>query len=131
MQMAEKEPFENGRLDHEENSHGFRLAGFSIHYPVTICMLLISFLVLGGVAAFKIPLDMLPEVNAPVVVVRIPYYNSTPDQVEETITKPVEEVLSTIPKIQRLTSYSNANDASVELRFNWGEDIELLRAEVR
>ncbi|RPI27942.1 MAG: efflux RND transporter permease subunit [Acidobacteria bacterium] len=127
--MAGNEENNNHVMD--EKGHGFRLAGFSIRYPVTICMILVSFLVLGGVSTFKIPLVMLPDVDAPFVMVRIPYFNSTPDQIEEEITKPLEEALSTIPNIQRLTSYSNPNDAFIQMQFDWGEDIELLRAEVR
>ncbi|RPJ83931.1 MAG: efflux RND transporter permease subunit, partial [Acidobacteria bacterium] len=127
--MADNENPNNHLI--EEKGHGFRLAGFSIRYPVTICMILVSCIVLGAVSAFKIPLVMLPDVDAPFVMVRVPYFNSTPDQVEETVTKPLEEALSTIPNIQRLTSYSNPNDAFIQMHFNWGEDIELLRAEVR
>ncbi|MFB3904391.1 MAG: efflux RND transporter permease subunit [Acidobacteriota bacterium] len=127
--MADNENQNNHLI--EEKGHGFRLAGFSIRYPVTICTIFVSFIVLGAVSAFKIPLVMLPDVDAPFVMVRVPYFNSTPDQVEETITKPLEEALSTIPNIQRLTSYSNPNDAFIQMHFNWGEDIELLRAEVR
>jgi len=127
--MAENENQSNHLI--EEKGHGFRLAGFSIRYPVTVCMILVSFILLGAVSAFKIPLVMLPDVDAPFVMVRVPYFNSTPDQVEETVTKPLEEALSTIPNIQRLTSYSNPNDAFIQMHFNWGEDIELLRAEVR
>jgi hydrophobic/amphiphilic exporter-1 (mainly G- bacteria), HAE1 family len=130
--MSEPEVLPNRNSNSSEmQGKGFRIAGFSIRYPVTICMILLSFIVLGVVSAFKIPLVMLPTVNAPVVMVRVPYFNSTPNQVEESITKPLEEVLSTIPRIQRLTSYSNPNDAFIRLQFNWGEDIELLRAEVR
>jgi hydrophobic/amphiphilic exporter-1 (mainly G- bacteria), HAE1 family len=130
--MSEPQELQNGKSTASgTQGKGFRIAGFSIRYPVTICMILLSFIVLGAVSAFKIPLVMLPDVNAPFVMVRVPYYNSTPDQVEETITKPLEEVLSTIPKIQRLTSYSNPNDAFIQMSFDWGEDIELLRAEVR
>ncbi|HXK62287.1 MAG TPA: efflux RND transporter permease subunit, partial [Acidobacteriota bacterium] len=127
--MTGNEEPNNQYLD--ERGQGFRLAGFSIRYPVTICMILISFLVLGGVSIFKIPLVMLPDVDAPFVMVRVPYFNATPDQIEEEITKPLEEALSTIPNIQRLTSYSNPNDAFIQMHFNWGEDIELRRAEVR
>ncbi len=110
---------------------GFRLSDFSIRYPVTICMVLISFLVLGLISTVKIPLLMLPEVNAPFIGVRVPYYNATPDQIEETITKPLEEALSTIPNIQRMASYSNPNDVYIQLYFGWGQDIEWLRSEVR
>lgn len=112
-------------------SGGFHLADFSIRYPVTICMLLVSFLVLGGISVTRIPLVMLPEVDAPFLLVRAPYPNATPHQVEERITKPLEEALSTIPYIQRINSFSHADGAFINLYFGWGQDVDWLRAEVR
>lgn len=113
------------------SSQGFRLADFAIHYPVTICMVLLSFLVLGGVSISKIPLVMLPEVDAPFMMVRVPYPNATPAQVEETITRPLEEVLSTLPSIQRITSFSNSDEAAIQLDFGFAVDADWLRSEVR
>ncbi|MDA2923143.1 efflux RND transporter permease subunit [Acidobacteria bacterium AH-259-L09] len=109
----------------------YRLSGFSIRYPVTICMLLVSFLLLGAVSIYKIPLVLFPSLNAPVVVVVVPYPNSTPGQVQDSITKPLEEVLSTIPHVDRITSRSSADEAVIELMFPWDQDIDLLRSEVR
>jgi hydrophobic/amphiphilic exporter-1 (mainly G- bacteria), HAE1 family len=115
----------------KQNEPGFRLSDFSIRYPVTICMIFLSFLALGGISISKIPLVMLPEVNAPFIVVNIPYYNATPEQVQETITRPIEEALSTIPNIERITSYSNPNNAYIQVYFGWGADMDWLRSEVR
>ena len=108
-----------------------RLAEFSIRYPVTICMILVSFLVLGGVSIQRIPLVLFPDINAPIIVVVVPYPNATPDQVLETITKPLEEALSTIPDISRIRSTASSSQAQIEMEFDWGLDLDFLRSEVR
>lgn len=112
-------------------SRGLRLAAFSIRFPVTIGMILIAFLVLGGVAVFKIPLVLFPSIDAPEIVVVVPYPNATPEQVLETITRPLEEALSTLPYVERIASWSRADQSVIQLTFPWGKDIAWLRAEAR
>ncbi|HEU0141219.1 MAG TPA: efflux RND transporter permease subunit [Bryobacteraceae bacterium] len=108
-----------------------RLSEFSIRHPVTTWMIFASFIVLGTVSATKIPLVMAPDIKFPFVGVHVPYPNATPEQIQETITKPVEEAVSTIPHIQLLRSRSSADEAWIDLNFEWGADMEWLRAEVR
>ena len=110
---------------------GLRLAEFSIRHPVTVCMVFTCFVVIGVISIFKIPLVMFPSLNAPFVAVQVPYPNATPQQVQETITKPIEEALATIPNVQRLNSRSGADSAWIDLNFDWNEDVDWLRANVR
>ena len=107
------------------------LPEFSIRHPVTVCMLLVCCLVLGGISLLKIPLILLPEVDFPQVEVYVPYPNASPEQVERTITKPLEEALATVPHVKSLNSNSQADGSYVELEFDWGLDIDVLRAEIR
>ena len=76
--------------------------------PITTAMLIISVLVVGGIALVKLPHDYLPKVDAPFIQVQIPYPNSNPSQIEREITKPVEEVLSTLASVKTLSSTSSA-----------------------
>lgn len=110
---------------------GTRISAFSIKYPVTVTMMLISFLVLGAVSVTKIPLVLFPDLSAPFLLVMVPYPNATPEQVQESIAKPLEEVLATIPNVKRITSNCNADSAQIVLEFDWGQDVEWLRADVR
>ncbi|MEJ2145467.1 MAG: efflux RND transporter permease subunit [Acidobacteriota bacterium] len=119
-----------GRND-QETGRAFRLSEFSIRYPVTICMILVSFLLLGIVSIFKIPLVLFPSINAPEIVVVVPYPNSTPEQIQESITRPLEEALSTLPYVERITSWSNADRAVVQMTFPWDKDVDILRSEAR
>jgi len=117
-----------------QNTHtsfGLRLAEFSMRHPVTVCMIFTCFVVLGIISVFKIPLVMIPAINMPFVQVYVPYPNATPAQTQESIAKPLEEALTTVPSVDRMTARSGDSSASVDLHFGWGVDVDWMRAEVR
>ncbi|MEK7799461.1 MAG: efflux RND transporter permease subunit, partial [Acidobacteriota bacterium] len=66
------------------------LPGLAIRRPVTTLMVLISIMVVGGIAMVRLPLAFLPNVDFPIIGITIPYPNSNPTQIEKYITKPVE-----------------------------------------
>src|SRR3981189_1073310 len=105
---------------------GLRLSQFSIEHPVTILMVFPSFMVLGAVSITLIPIVLTPDISFPFVSVNVPYPNSTPGQVLESIAKPVEEALSTIPKIQRLQSTSSDDGAWIGIGLDWGPAGDIL-----
>lgn len=103
------------------------LPRLAVRRPVTTAMLLISVLVLGGIAAFRLPLAYLPEVDVPFIGVEIPYLNSNPIQIEREIAKPVEEVLATLPGVKKLNSTSSTDGAQFFLEFDWGQELDIVR----
>lgn len=117
--------------DVEAARAGARMAGFSLRYPVTVCMVFIMLITSGVIATSRISLEMFPDVTFPFLMVLVPYNNSTPAQTQESITKPIEEVVATVPGVQRLTSSAGADYTRVEMLFNWGQDVEFLRNEIR
>lgn len=122
---------ENHEKEIEGAGVGVWLSQFSIDHPVTTIMIFVSFVVLGAVSITRIPVVLTPDVSFPFVSVNIPYLNSTPGQVLESIVKPVEEALSTIPNVQRIQSQSNENGGFVGLGLDWGQDVDMLLADVR
>ncbi len=107
------------------------LAGFSVRYPVTICAVFSLLLLVGLVSLFKIPLVLFPDLDLPFVMVQIPYPNATPAHVLQTITKPVEEAVSTVPGIQWMQSFSTSGRSGVQTFFDFEMDVQRLRGEVR
>jgi HAE1 family hydrophobic/amphiphilic exporter-1 len=107
------------------------LSRWSLRNPITAGMVLLCVVVLGALSAPRLPLAFLPEVDFPGLEIVIPYPNSLPAQVEEEITRPAEEALSTLSRVRRIQSYSSANAANLYIQFNWGEDIGPLRTEAR
>jgi len=106
------------------------LAGLSVRRPVTTLMMLVSLLVLGGLSFSRLPLAFLPDVDFPAVFINVPYPNSSPAQVEREIVKPLEEALATLSGIKRMRATASADDASIQLEFNWGESLDIVRMKV-
>ena len=106
------------------------LPTLAVRRPITTVMLLVSVVVLGGIAVSRLPLAYLPKVDFPSIQVEIPYPNSNPTQIEKEIAKPVEEVLSTLSGVKKLRSESSADSARVSMEFNWGQDLDIVRMQI-
>ncbi|KFN52341.1 hypothetical protein N790_00800 [Arenimonas malthae CC-JY-1] len=108
------------------------IAELSLRRPVTAIMFFVSMLVIGLIAAFRLPLEQFPELNAPFIAVELPYPGSTPQEVERSLVRPVEEALSTLQGIKNLNSLSRADGGSVWIEFSdWDRDVEVLASEAR
>lgn len=107
------------------------IARTALRRPVTTVMVFVSLAVVGGIAGRFLPLEFLPDMDFPGIQIRMPYPNSTPKEVEELITIPVEEVLGTMSGVKRMISDSDEDGAQIRLEFNWGEEtsIKALEAE--
>ncbi len=106
------------------------LPALSVRRPITTAMILASILLVGGIALFRLPLAWLPELDAPFIFIEIPYPNSHPQQVEREITRPVEEVLSTLSGVKKLNASSSPDGAQIEMEFSWGKDLDVVRMQV-
>ena len=107
------------------------LPRLAVYRPVTTFMLLLSMVVLGTISAARLPLAFLPNLDIPFVGVRVPYPNSNPTQVEKTIARPLEEAFATLPDVKRLRSYSDADGCNVQMEFDWGLELDVVRMLVR
>ncbi|MDT0626769.1 efflux RND transporter permease subunit [Alteromonas sp. W364] len=110
---------------------GAALASFAIRRPVTITMLFFSLLLLGLGASRLLPLEKFPGIDFPELFIQIPYEDATPAEIEKMITRPVEEALATMSGIKRLRSFSNENNAQINVRFDWNENIKAKGIEAR
>lgn len=110
---------------------GMSLAEISLRRPVTVMMFFLSLIVIGLIASQRLPLAFLPEIQAPFIFVDIPYPGSTPEEVERTIIRPVEEALSTLSGVKRMNSQARADGGFVFLEFSWNRDIEVVASEAR
>jgi HAE1 family hydrophobic/amphiphilic exporter-1 len=108
-----------------------KITDFSLRRPVMTLMIFLSFVVIGLISSRLLPLEFFPELDAPFVNINIPYPNSTPEEVEREITRPVEEVLATISDIKRMVSNSSENAANITLEFDWGIDTDVKAIETK
>ena len=107
------------------------LAELSLKRPVTAIMFFVSMVVIGLIAAFRLPLEQFPAIDAPFLFVQIPYPGSTPGEIERTITRPVEEALATLPGIKRMNSTSDGESAQIFIEFKWGESVGIKAVQAR
>jgi HAE1 family hydrophobic/amphiphilic exporter-1 len=107
------------------------LAELSLKRPVTAIMFFVSMVVIGLIAAFRLPLEQFPSIDAPFLFVQIPYPGSTPGEIERTITRPVEEALATLPGIKRMNSTSDGESAQIFIEFKWGQSVGIKAVQAR
>jgi HAE1 family hydrophobic/amphiphilic exporter-1 len=108
------------------------VAQLSIRRPVTTVMLFVSLFVVGVIAALRLPLEAFPEVSPPFIFVQMPYAGSTPEEVERTVVRPVEEALSTMSGIKRMDSEARADGGNIFLQFSdWERDVAIAASEAR
>ncbi len=104
----------------------------SIRRPVTTIMLFVSMVVIGVIAALKLPLEAEPEATIPFFFVSLPYAGSTPEEVERNVLRPVEEALATMPGLRSMNSRANADGAQIQVEFSdWDRDIAIAASEAR
>ena len=93
------------------------LPRLSVTRPVTVIMLLVAVLVVGSIAYTRIPLGLLPlGLEGQWIHVTVPYRNAGPEEVEQKITRPLEEALATVPRIDKLRTSSYGSNANANIR---------------
>lgn len=107
------------------------LAELSLKRPVTITMFFLSMMVIGLIAAVRLPLEKFPDIEFPFLFVDVPYPGSTPAEVERVLARPIEEALSTVPGIQRMQSTSRADGVQIFIQFKWGNSVAVKAVEAR
>ncbi len=103
----------------------------SIARPVAVSMFFIAVVFLGLLSFRRLPVDLLPDVAYPRLVVHTSYPEVGPAEVEHFITEPVERAVSTVPGIERVESFTREGLSLVFLRFAWGTDMDFAALNVR
>lgn len=108
-----------------------KIASFSVHRPVFITMTVLIALLLGIIALLRLPIDLMPDVTAPTISVATSYENAGAEEVEELITRPIEEAVSAVPGVDKVTSTSLEGNSQVRVSFNWGTDLDAAANDIR
>jgi HAE1 family hydrophobic/amphiphilic exporter-1 len=100
------------------------IAEFSLKRPITITMIFLSMVIVGLISSRLLPLEKWPEVKIPYVNVNVAYPSATPKEVEQNITRILEESLATIGDIEAINSQSNTNGSNVGIQFKSHADVD-------
>jgi HAE1 family hydrophobic/amphiphilic exporter-1 len=104
---------------------------FALRRPVTTLMTFVAVSLIGVIAMTLLPLELFPDIRFPGIAINIPYAGSTPEEVEQLITRPAEEALATLPGVKEMRSTSSENGAELIVFFEWGRDPAAVGFEVR
>lgn len=81
-----------------------KLTSFPVHRPVLTSVIYIIVIVIGMFSLWRLPIDLMPEIEYPRLTVGTSYGNAGPQEVEELITKPIESALAGVQGIEEITS---------------------------
>ncbi len=107
------------------------LSRTAIHRPIFTSMVTLIVLILGGVSLSRLPVDLMPDITMPTLSVRTTYENASPQEMEELITRPIEEAMSAVPGVDELTSTSAEGVSNVRVTFTWGTDLDVAANDMR
>ncbi len=105
--------------------------GFTVTRPVAVFMITTAFAVFGAVSYRRLSLNLMPNISYPSVTIRTEMTGAAPEDVERSVTEPVEEAVGVVGGLVQLTSVSRAGTSDVTLEFEWGTKIEAALQEVR
>jgi HAE1 family hydrophobic/amphiphilic exporter-1 len=107
------------------------LSLFSVRRPVFTIMATLIVIILGLVSLTRLPIDLMPDVTYPTLSISSSYENASPEEVEELITRPIEEAMSAVPGVEEVTSVSAEGTSRVRVGFTWGTDLDAAANDIR
>ncbi len=108
-----------------------KLIDFSIRRKVTIAMFTIGIILFGFVSLSRLNINLLPELSYPTLTVRTDFEGAAPAEVENLVSKPIEEALGVVKNVQQVRSISRSGQSDVTLEFAWGTDMDFASIDVR
>jgi HAE1 family hydrophobic/amphiphilic exporter-1 len=103
----------------------------AIERPITMFMLSAVVMLIGGLSLARLPVDLMPDVSFPSITVRVGYAGVGPLEMEELVTRPIEQALSAVAGLERLESTSSEGSARVTLNLAWGTDLNEAADDIR
>jgi HAE1 family hydrophobic/amphiphilic exporter-1 len=107
------------------------MSNYSVKKPITVLMGVLIIIVLGLFSITRLPLTLFPEVNLPFVVTITSYPGASPEDIESTVSDPLEAAVSTIGNFATVTSQSNENFAISFVTFQDGTNLDSVTVELR
>jgi len=107
-----------------------KIIDVSIRRKVTIAMFTVGVILFGMVSLSRLNVNLLPELSYPTLTVRTEFQGAAPVEVENLITKPVEEAVGVVKGVQQVRSISRAGQSDVVLEFAWGTDMSFANLDV-
>ncbi|WP_419146768.1 efflux RND transporter permease subunit [Pseudoalteromonas 'SMAR'] len=107
------------------------IARLAVKRPVTITMLVLAVMLFGMVGFSRLVVSLLPDLSYPTLTVRTENPGAAPAEIEQLISKPIEEAVGVVKGIRKLHSISKLGQSDLIIEFQWGTDMDLAIMELR
>ena len=107
------------------------IARLAVKRPVTITMLVLAVMLFGMVGFSRLVVSLLPDLSYPTLTVRTENPGAAPAEIEQLISKPIEEAVGVVKGIRKLHSISKPGQSDLVIEFQWGTDMDLAIMELR
>ncbi|MBT9283543.1 MAG: efflux RND transporter permease subunit [Hydrogenibacillus schlegelii] len=97
---------------------------FSVRRPVFITMVIVGMLLVGLFFLPKLPVDLFPKLDLPIAVVVTSYPGASPEEIENRITRPIENAVGTVSRVSKVESQSQTGSSLVLVHFEWGTNMD-------
>ncbi len=102
-----------------------------VNRPILTFIIFIIIITLGIVSLSRLSIDLMPEITFPTISVVTSYGNVGPQEMEELITRPIEEALAAVQRVEEITSTSTEGRSLVRVSFSWGTDLDVASNDIR
>ena len=103
----------------------------AVKRPVMTTLCFVTVIILGLFSLFKLPVDLYPDIDTNTIMVITMYPGASAEDIEQNVTKPLENTLNSVEHLKHITSQSRENTSVITLEFEYGYDIDVLTNDVR
>ncbi|MBN1653037.1 MAG: efflux RND transporter permease subunit [Deltaproteobacteria bacterium] len=107
------------------------LSSLSVRRAITFSMAYLMLVGFGLFCLMRLQLDLYPDISFPTVLVITNYTGASPEDVETLLTRPIESAVSSAKNAEEIRSTSKQGVSLVEVKFDWGMDMEQAETDVR
>ncbi|SDI61693.1 hydrophobic/amphiphilic exporter-1, HAE1 family [Halanaerobium congolense] len=108
-----------------------KISNLSVDRPVAITMIILVIVLIGGVALTMLPLELTSDIEMPFLMITTSYSGGSPEEVEELVTRPIEQSVATLDGLDTLSTTSREGFSWVMLRLNYGTDLTEAKNDLR
>jgi HAE1 family hydrophobic/amphiphilic exporter-1 len=108
-----------------------KLPEFSVNKKVTTSMLAMILVVLGAIAFTRLGLDFFPDLEFPTVSIITTYSGASSEDIEKVLTRPLEQVVSSVNRVKKVTSQTSEGVSAINVEFEWGTNLDFAAQDIR
>ncbi|MCK4409409.1 MAG: efflux RND transporter permease subunit, partial [Candidatus Eisenbacteria sp.] len=107
------------------------LPEFAVRRPITIFMLFLTVVIFGALALARLPVDLMPSFEMPVISIVTLYPGAGSEDMESNVTEIIEDAVSTISGVEHVDSVSQTGLSAIMIQFEWGTDLNEAASDIR